>query len=164
MQGKHEFPFLCLWKSGTLSPLNTMFSCTLQTISTKKVLLTSNPIPEQQVSIQLTLAVPGPPPWLNLINPGMWYYNRHAYYRRNVSLFSPFREQEGETTYFERLNNYFVKQIKYSWSTSLPTTTAPGLMESQLLKAEVEDCIGREALWSCYWRQDEVLRLLFISW
>ena len=62
MQGKHELPFVCLWKSGTLSPLNKMFSCTLHTSSTKIVLLTSNPTPEQQVSIQLTLAVPGPPP------------------------------------------------------------------------------------------------------
>ena len=34
---------------------------------------------------------------------------RHAYYRRNVALSSPFRELEGETTYFGRLNNYFVK-------------------------------------------------------
>ena len=29
-------------------------------------------------------------------------------------MFSPRREQEGETTYFERLNNYFIKQTKYS--------------------------------------------------
>lgn len=38
---KHELSFVCLWKSGTLSLLNTMFSCTLQTISTKIILLTS---------------------------------------------------------------------------------------------------------------------------
>ena len=38
---KHELPFVCLWKSGTLSPLNTMFICTLQTSSTKIILLTS---------------------------------------------------------------------------------------------------------------------------
>ena len=32
-------------------------------------------------------------------------------------MFSPCREQEGEKTYFERLNNYFVKQTKYSVNT-----------------------------------------------
>ena len=162
MQRKHEFPSVCLWKSGTLSPLKKMFSCTLQTSSTKIVLLTSKPHPEQQVSIQLTLAVPSPPPDSIWLTQALWYYNRHAYYRRNVALFSPFREQEGETTYFGRLSKYFVKYTKYSWSWSLPTTTAPGLIECQLLKAEVEDCIGREALWSCYWRQNEVLRF-FLS-
>ena len=139
MQGKHEFPFVCLWKSGTLSPLNTMFSCTLQTISTKIVLLTSKPHPRTASIHTVNFGSYRPSPWLNLINPGMRYYNRHACYRRNVALFCPFCEQEGETTYFGRLNNYFVKQTKHSWSRSLPTTTAPGLKEWQLLKAEVED-------------------------
>ena len=143
MQGKHEFPFVCLWKSGTLSPLNTMFRCPLQTSSTKIVLLTSKPHPRTASIHTVNFGSYRPTPWLNLINPGMRYYHRHACYRRNVALFCPFCEQEGETTYFGRLNNYFVKQTKHSWSMSLPTTTAPGLLECQLLKAEVEDFIGR---------------------
>lgn len=102
--------FVCLWKSGTLSPLNTMFSCTLQTWSTKIVLLTSNPHPTTASIHTVNFGSSRPSPWLNLINPGMWYYNRYAYYRRkNLALFSPVREKAGETTYFERLNNYFVK-------------------------------------------------------
>ena len=139
MQGKHESPFVCLWKSGTLSPLNTMFRCPLQTGSTKIVLLTSKPHPRTASIHTVNFGSYRPSPWLNRINPGMWYYNRHACYRRNVVLFCPFWEQEGETTYFGRRNNYFVKQTKHSWSRSLPTTTAPGLKEWQLLKAEVED-------------------------
>ena len=62
-------------------------------------------------------------------------------------MFSPCREQEGETTYFERLNDYFVKQINTvdlgPFRLLQPLVL---IIESQLLKAEVEDCIGREAL------------------
>ena len=90
-------------------PLNTMFSCTLQTISTKIVLLTSKPHPRTASIHTVNFGSSRPSPWLNLINPGMWYYNRHAYCRRNVALLSPFREQEGNTAYFVRINNYFVK-------------------------------------------------------
>ena len=59
-------------------------------------------------------------------------------YRRNVALFSPCREQEGGTTYFERLNNYFVKQTKYSVNT---VDLGPFRLPQPLvkLKAEVED-------------------------
>ena len=107
------------------------------------VLLTSKPHPRTASIHTVNFGSYRPSPWLNLINPGMRYYNRQACYRRNVALFCPFCEQEGETTYFGRLNNYFVKQTKHSWSRSwsrsLPTTTAPGLKEWQLLKAEVED-------------------------
>ena len=114
---KHELPFVCLWKSGTLSPLNTMFICTLQTSSTKIILPTSKLHPGTVSIHTVNFGSSQPSPWLDLINPGLWYYNRHAYYRRNVALFSPCREQEGETTYFDRLNNYFVTQTKYSVNT-----------------------------------------------
>ena len=114
---KHELPFVCLWKSGTLSPLNTMFICTLQTSSTKIILLTS-PLHPRTASIHtVNFGGSGSAPRLDLINPGLWYYNRNAYYRRNDALFCPCREQEGGKTYFERLNNYFVKQTKYSVNT-----------------------------------------------
>ena len=65
-----------------------------------------------------------PFPWLPLTNKGLWYYNRYAYFRRNVALFSPWPEQQSETTYIERPNNIFVKQTQNSWSRSLPNTTA----------------------------------------
>ena len=157
---------MCLWKSGTLSPLNTMFICTLQTSSTKIILLTS-PLHPRRASIH-TVNFGGSvsPPRLDLIKPGLWYYNRNAYYRRNVALFCPCREQEGGKTYFEGLNNYFVKQTKYRVNTvDLGAFRLPQPMVK--LKWEVNpkiNCIGREALWSCHWRQDEVLRLFFINW
>ena len=50
-----------------------------------------------------------PYPWLPLTNKGLWYYNRYAYFRRNVALFSPWPEQQSETTYIERPNNIFCK-------------------------------------------------------
>ena len=65
-----------------------------------------------------------PFPWLPLTNKGLWYYSRYAYFRRNVAMFSPWPEQQSETTYIERPNNIFVKQTQNSWSRSLPNTTA----------------------------------------
>ena len=102
---KHELPFVCLcrevWNPQPIKH-NVHYFALCKPVLQKLYCFHQHFTTEEQVCIQLTLAVPGSPPRLDLINLGLWYYNRNAYYRRKVALFSPCRGQE-------RRNNLFWK-------------------------------------------------------
>ena len=139
----------CLWKSGTLSLLNSMFSCTLQTSSTKIILLTSTRHPRTAGS-------------LNTVNVGGSRASPLTQYdqSRHVILQSTCILQKKCSPVFLHVVNKRAKQLILKGLITIllnrlntvdlgPFRLLQSLVliiESQLLKAEVEDCSGREAL------------------
>ena len=148
---KHELPFLCLWKCGTLSPLNTMFICTLQTSSTKIILLTSTLHP-RRASIH-TVNFGGSPglPLGSIWSTQACDTTIEMHITEMLPCFLHVVNRKGGTTYFERLKNYFVKQTKYSVNT---VDLGPFRLPQPLvkLKAEVEDLL--------HWKRSSLILLL----
>ena len=152
---------------GSLEPsayiLNSMFSCTLQTSSTKIILLTSTRHPRTAGSLHAVdvggsraspLTQSDQPRHVILQSTWILLKKCSPVFLHVVNKTAKQLILKGLITILlNRLNTVDLGPFRLLQSLVL-------IIESQLLKAEVEDCSGREALWSCYWRQNEVLRFL----